>query len=75
MCLGIPVRIEKITGKSAVASVGGVERVIGIDLTPGVKVGEYVLLHAGFAIEKINEKEAKETLRLLDEMYRSVEEA
>ncbi len=68
MCLGIPVRIETIKGKTAVASAGGIKREIGIDLTPGVKVGEYVLLHAGFAIERISEKDAKETLALLDEM-------
>jgi hydrogenase assembly chaperone HypC/HupF len=56
MCLGIPVKIEKIKGKTAVASVGGIEREIGIELTPGVKIGEYVLLHAGFAIERISRK-------------------
>ena len=66
MCLGVPVRIEQITGNSAVASVGGVKREIGIELTPDVKVGEYVLLHAGFAIQQIDEKEAQETLKLLD---------
>jgi len=69
MCLGIPVKIKKIEGNSAVASAGGVERTIGIELTPDVKVGEYVLLHAGFAIEKISVVDAKETLRLLDEMF------
>jgi len=69
MCLGIPVRIKKIKGKTAIASVGGIERAIGIDLTPGVKVGDYVLLHAGFAIERISEKDAKETLALLDEVF------
>jgi Hydrogenase maturation factor len=47
---------RKIKGKTAVASVGGIEREIGIELTPGVKIGEYVLLHAGFAIERISRK-------------------
>jgi len=68
MCLGVPVRIEKIEGNTAVASAGGIKRSIGIELTPGVKVGDYVLLHAGFAIQKISEKDAKETLALLQEM-------
>ena len=69
MCIWIPVKIKKINGNSAVASAGGAERIIGIDLTPDVKVGDYVLLHAGFAIEKIDEAEAKETLKLLAQMY------
>jgi len=67
MCLGVPVRIEKVKGKTAVASVDGLRRSIGIDLTPDVRPGEYVLLHAGFAIEKIDAQEARETLRLLKE--------
>ncbi len=70
MCIGIPVKIKKIDGITAIASAGGAERKIGIDLTPDVKVGDYVLLHAGFAIEKINEADAKETLKLLEEMYK-----
>ncbi len=70
MCLGIPVKIEKIEKSSAIASVGKVKRKIGIELTPDVKVGDYVLLHAGFAIQKISAKDAKETLKLLDEMFR-----
>ncbi|MBU1086610.1 MAG: HypC/HybG/HupF family hydrogenase formation chaperone [Candidatus Omnitrophica bacterium] len=70
MCIGIPVKIKKINGLTAIASAGGAERIIGIDLTPDVKVGDYVLLHAGFAIEKIDEADAKETLRLLEEMYK-----
>ncbi|MFH1062145.1 MAG: HypC/HybG/HupF family hydrogenase formation chaperone [Candidatus Omnitrophota bacterium] len=74
MCIGIPVKIKKIDGLTAIASAGGAERKIGIDLTPDVKVGDYVLLHAGFAIEKIDEADAKETLKLLAEMYSQTEE-
>lgn len=68
MCLGIPVRIEKIEGKIAVACAGGAKRKIALDLLPGVKVGDYVLLHAGFAIQKIDEEQAKETLKLLTQL-------
>jgi len=74
MCLGVPVKIEKIEGNTALVSAGGIRRKIGIELTPGVKVGEYVLLHAGFAIEKINEEDAKETLALLEQMLEYPEE-
>ena len=73
MCLGVPVKIEKIEKNTAIASAGKVKRKIGIDLTPDVKVGDYVLLHAGFAIQKISEADARETLELLDEMF-SIEE-
>ena len=70
MCLGIPVKIKSIKGNAAVVSAGGAQRTIGIELTPNVKVGDYVLLHAGFAIEVINESDAKETLKLLKEMFK-----
>ncbi|MCG2712404.1 MAG: HypC/HybG/HupF family hydrogenase formation chaperone [Candidatus Omnitrophica bacterium] len=69
MCLGIPVKIKSIKGNTAVISAGGAQRTIGIELTPDVKVGNYVLLHAGFAIEVISESNAKETLKLLNEMF------
>jgi len=70
MCLGIPVKIKSIKGNTAVVSAGGAQRTIGIELTPDVKVGDYVLLHAGFAIERISENDAKETIKLLNEMFK-----
>jgi len=73
MCLGVPVRIKKVEGKTAIAVASGVERKIGIELTPDVKVGEYVLLHAGFAIEKISAEDANETLKLLNDMFKEIE--
>ena len=69
MCIGIPVKIEEIDGMTAIVSAGGAKRKIGIDLTPGVKAGDYVLLHAGFSIERISETEAMETLDLIDQLY------
>jgi len=49
--------------------IGGAIRKANIQLVSGVKVGDYVLLHAGFAIQKLDEKEAMETLKLLEEFY------
>lgn len=63
-------KIKSIKGNAAVVSAGGAQRTIGIELTPDVKVGDYVLLHAGFAIEVISENDAKETLKLLNEMFK-----
>lgn len=67
MCLAIPARIESIDGDRAQADIRGLKRKIGLALLPDAKVGEYVLLHAGFAIQRIDEREAEETYRLLEE--------
>lgn len=68
MCLAIPVRVKSIQGPEAEVEIAGVSRRISIGLTPEVKVGDYVLLHTGYAINVIDEKEAKETLKLLEEL-------
>lgn len=68
MCLSIPVKIMAIEGDYATVSFGGNSYKAGLQLTDNLKVGDYVLLHAGFAIQKIDRKEAEETLRLIDEM-------
>jgi hydrogenase expression/formation protein HypC len=68
MCLAIPARIKSIKGEQAVADIEGVTREISLQLTPEAKVGDYVLLHTGYAISIIDTAEAEETLRLLREM-------
>ncbi len=68
MCLAIPALVKSINGRQAEVEVGGVGRKVSIWLTPEVKVGDYVLLHTGYAINIINEAEAEETLRLLQEL-------
>jgi hydrogenase expression/formation protein HypC len=68
MCLSLPARIISIEGDMGQVSVGGVIFQAGLQMVEGVRVGDYVLLHAGFAIEKMKEEEAMETLRLLKEM-------
>jgi hydrogenase expression/formation protein HypC len=70
MCLAVPVQVVAINGDEAEVDAGGVRRRISITLTPEVKVGQYVLLHTGYAINVIDEAEAKETLRLLEDMLR-----
>jgi hydrogenase expression/formation protein HypC len=68
MCLAIPALVKSIDGQLAEVEVGGVKRKVSIWLTPEVKVGDYVLLHTGYAINIIDEAEAKETLKLLEEI-------
>ena len=68
MCLAIPAVIKSINGQQAVADIEGVTRDISLELTPEAKVGDYVLLHTGYAISIIDAEEAEETLKLLREM-------
>ena len=69
VCLGIPARILSIEGDLADVEIGGAVRKANIQLVPDAKIGEYVLLHAGFAIQKLDEADALETLKLLEELY------
>ncbi len=69
VCLGIPAKVLGIEGYLADVEIGGAIRKANVQLVSGVKVGDYVLLHAGFAIQKLDEKEAMETLKLLEEFY------
>ena len=68
MCVAIPVLVRSIVGDEAEVEIGGISRRISIILTPEVRVGDYVLLHTGYAINVIDEEEAEETLRLFEEM-------
>ncbi|MCU0457749.1 MAG: HypC/HybG/HupF family hydrogenase formation chaperone [Bacteroidales bacterium] len=68
MCLSLPARVLTVDGNMAEVSVGGAVFRAGLQMVEGVRPGDYVLLHAGFAIEKLKEDEALETLRLLDEI-------
>jgi len=72
MCLGIPGKIIEIEKNVAKVDVGGILRDISLDLCPGVSVGEYVLIHTGFAIQTVDEEEAKETLELLREIAKAI---
>lgn len=72
MCLGIPGRIIEIEKNIAKVDVGGMVRDISLDLCPEVSVGDYVLIHTGFAIHKVDEAEAMETLKLLNELAEAI---
>ena len=68
MCLAVPVRIVSVSGDLAEVDAGGVRRTVSISLTPEAKAGQYVIVHTGYAINVIDEDEAWETLKLLQEM-------
>lgn len=65
MCLGVPAKIVKIEGKEAIADVGGIQREISLELLSDIKEGDYVIIHAGFAISKIDQEEADIMLNFL----------
>ncbi len=68
MCLAIPMKVIEADGPFGKVEAEGVKRKVSFQLLPDVEVGDYVLVHAGFAIETINEEEAKKTLELLHEL-------
>lgn len=67
MCLAIPSKITQIENNMATIDVDGVKRKASLLLLENAGIGDYVIVHAGFAIHKIDEAEAQETLKLLKE--------
>ena len=68
MCLAVPTRVLCVEGQQAEVELSGVRRRVSVALTPEVRVGDYVLIHAGFAINVLDEQEAQETLALFEEL-------
>lgn len=72
MCLAIPARVIEVNGDLAKVDFGGVVREVNVSLVDA-KVGDYVLVHAGYAIQVLDEKEARETLDLWRELLEAGE--
>lgn len=70
MCLGIPGEIVEINGTTAKADIAGMRKDVSLKLLDGVNVGDYVIIHAGFAIEKVDPEKAQETLGLIEGITR-----
>lgn len=68
MCLAVPLKILSIEGNKARAEAGGVAREIRVDFLPGVAVGDFVIVHAGFAIERLDPEEARLDLEAWEEV-------
>jgi len=64
MCLAVPGRVLKVEGVRALVDFDGVQREVRVDLV-SAKKGDYVIVHTGYAIERLDEKEAEETLKIL----------
>ena len=72
MCLAIPALVKSIDGYLAEVEVGGVTRQASLQLTPDARVGDYVLLHTGYAISIVDPGEAEETLKLLAQIAEQI---
>ena len=69
MCLAVPGKIISIENKNAQADFGGVTRKVSVAMLPGAKPGDYILVHAGYAIQFLSEQEAEETLSHFRDIY------
>jgi hydrogenase expression/formation protein HypC len=74
MCLSIPAKILSVEGNTAKASVGGAIVDVSLHLVEDVGPGDYILIHTGFALQKIDEGEALETIRLIEELEKAGED-
>jgi hydrogenase expression/formation protein HypC len=68
MCLAVPMKVISLKEGTGIAEMSGVKKEISFMMLPEVKIGDYVIVHAGFAIQKLNEEEAEKTLALFREM-------
>ena len=68
MCLAVPLRLIEINGKDAVGEAMGMRRAVRVDFIPEPKLGDYVMVHAGFAIERLEEAQALEDLETWEEL-------
>jgi hydrogenase expression/formation protein HypC len=69
MCLAIPARVEEMTGAdTAIVNLGGVRKEISLALVEDVTVGDYVIVHVGYALQKLDPEEAERTLQMFAEM-------
>lgn len=74
MCLAIPGKVIRVEKDMATIDVSGVRREVSVVLIDEVQIGDYVIIHAGYAIQKIDEAAAVESLRLLGEVFASADE-
>lgn len=64
MCLAIPGKIVSIKGDDAIVDFGGVKKEVNVSLVDNVKTGEYLIVHAGFAIQKMDESDAMDIFKI-----------
>ena len=70
MCLAVPLKITSIDGKTAIGEAAGLSQKLRVDFLPDVQPGDYVMVHAGFAIQKLTPEQATENLSCIQEAPR-----
>ena len=73
MCLAVPLKIVSVEGNQAVGEAAGLTQKLRVDFLPDVRPGDYVMVHAGFAIEKLTEQQARENLACIQEALDALE--
>lgn len=68
MCLAVPMKLVHIEGNKGVVELSGVKKEVSLNLLRKVQIGDYLIIHAGFAIEKLDEEEAKKNLAIWEEI-------
>lgn len=71
MCIGIPAKVIELSGDKGKVDYQGVVRETSFVMLPEARLGDYVILHAGFAIKLLSEEDARETLKLIEELIRT----
>jgi len=74
VCLAIPARLFEVEGERGLVELAGVVREVSLMLLPEARVGDYLLIHAGYALQRLDEADAQETLRLLAEVAQAGQE-
>ncbi len=69
MCYAVPAEITSVEGDTATVDYGGVKKKVNTSFVKNPRVGDYLLIHAGFAIEKLDKKTAQETLKLISSLF------
>ncbi len=70
MCLAVPAQVLEVNGDSALVELGGAKRRVNITLIDTLNIGDYVLIHVGYAIQRMSPNEAQETLRIWEEILK-----
>ena len=70
MCLGVPMKVLSRDGDAVIAEIDGVQKEASLQLlSENIEIGDYIIVHAGFAISRLDEKYAEETLELMREIF------
>lgn len=73
MCLAVPLKIVSVEGNQAVGEAAGLTQKLRVDFLPGIRPGDYVMVHAGFAIEQLSEQQARKNLACIQEALDALE--